>query len=95
MKTTIFALALAGILAPGISEMAASHHDAIPAGTTIQQTVQTQHKVYKKRRRVKRHTLKAARAQKQLQQGQKHLAEEQKVEKAQQKLKKDTTKKRP
>lgn len=67
------------------------------ADAVIQQTIQTQHKIHKKRRRIRRHivTRKSARAQKQLRQGQKHQAEEQRVEKAQQKLKKDTIRKKP
>ena len=93
MKKAIFLLALAGILTMCLSQTASADSLGLP-GVVIKQTVQTQHKVYKKRHRVKRHVVKAksARAQMQLRQGQKHQAEEQKVNKAQQQLKKDTTK---
>jgi len=94
MKKTIFLFVLAGILAVCLPQTAASADNSSLPGAVIQQTVQTQHKVYKKRRRVKRHTVtgKSARTQMQLRQGQKHEAEEQKVKKAEHVLKKDTTK---
>ncbi|MEO6632726.1 MAG: hypothetical protein ABIN13_13420 [Mucilaginibacter sp.] len=94
MKKATFLLVLAGILAACLSKAATPADNANSAGAVIQQTVQTQHKVYKKRRRVKRHivTGKSARMQMQLRQGQKHEAEELRVKKAQQQLKKDTTK---
>ena len=94
MKKAIFLLAFTGILAMCLPQTAASADNSSLPGAVIQQTVQTQHKVYKKRRRVKRHTVtgKSARAQMQLRQGQKHQAEEQKVKKAEHELKKDTTK---
>jgi hypothetical protein len=94
MKKAIFLLAFAGILAMCLPQTAASAVKSSLTGVVIQQTVQTQHKVYKKRRRVKRHVVtgKSARVQMQLRQGQKHQAEEQKVKKAEHELKKDTTK---
>ena len=94
MKKTIFLFALAGILAMCLPRTATSAEKPSLPEAIVQQTVQTPHKVYKKRRRVRRHTVtgKSARRQMQLRQGQKHQAEEQKVKKAQQELKKDTTK---
>ena len=95
MKKLIFLIALAGVLAPGLSDAAIKVCNVSSSVTVIRQTVETQHKVHKTRRRVKRHVVRSARVQKQLRQGQKHQAEEQRVEKAQQKLKKDTARKRP
>ncbi|MCO5948940.1 hypothetical protein [Mucilaginibacter flavidus] len=94
MKKAIFLFVLAGIFTMCLPQTAVSANKSRLPGVIVQQTVQTQHKVYKKRRRVRRHTVtgKSARRQMQLRQGQKHQAEEQKVKKAQQELKKDTTK---
>ncbi len=94
MKKAIFVLVFIGILAMCLPQTAVSADKLSLPGVIVQQTVQTQHKVYKKRRRVKRHTVtgKSARMQMQLQQGQKHQAEEQKVKKTEHGLKKDTTK---
>ena len=94
MKKVIFLVVFASIFAMCLPQPAVSAGKSSLTGIVIQQTVQTQHKVYKKRRRVKHHTVtgKSARAQMQLRQGQKHEAEEQKVKKAERELKKDTTK---
>jgi len=94
MKKAIFLIAFIGVLAMCIPQTGTSADKSNSTGGIVPQTVQTQHKVYKKHRRVKRHTAtgKSARAQMQLRQGQKHQAEDQKIKKAENELKKDTAK---